>query len=151
MDIIHQVVISNTPNFKSNSMFIDIIKPIGAKKCFVCVDKFNASYAMSPVLQVFPPSEEFEVHCNAIQNSYRYDPVSQMVVRSNLLDTFLTKDVVMYGGQQIAMFNIINNKDNWLQIDINKLPSINFTFVNTLQLVPGQNPFYNLHLKFKFE
>jgi hypothetical protein len=151
MDIIHQVVISDTPSFKSNSLFVDIIKPLDAKKCFLSVEKFNANYAISPVavLNTFPPTEEFELHCDSVQNSYRYNTAAKMVVRSTLVDTYLTRDIVDYNQQKIASFNVINGKDTWLQIDINKLPCLTFSFVNNL--LPGENGFFNLHLKFKFE
>ncbi len=155
MDIIHQVVISETPNFSSNTMFMDILKPKDAKRCFMCVDKFNASYPINAiaVFNVFPPTEEFEVRCNAIQNSYRYDSVSKMVLRSDLLDSFVTRDILSLtlGGQtqNVAVFQVINSMNNWQEIDMNRLPQIKFTFVNNYNSAAGMFTF-NLHLKFKF-
>lgn len=141
MDNIYQVVISNTINFNSNTMFMDIIKPKDAKRCFICVDKFNASYGIPQEI-----AEMFEVHCNAIRNSYRYNAVSHSVVRSDLLDTFLTTSIIVDGGFHYANFNIINAKDSWMELDMNILPQIKFTFISS-----SNGAFiYNLHLKIKF-
>jgi hypothetical protein len=154
MDIIHQVVISNTPSFKGVTTFIDIMKPIDAKRAFICVNKFNASYPLQAVgPDTFPPTEEFEVRCDAIQNSYSYTAATGMVTRSDLLDTFVTKDISQFvlGGttEQVACFNISNNNDNWMEIDLNRLPQIKFTFVNNL-LANNQTFNFNLHLKVRF-
>jgi hypothetical protein len=153
MDIIHQVVISNTPSFKGVTTFIDIIKPKDAKRAFICVDKFNASYPLNEIaVNVFPPTEEFEVRCDAIQNSYSYSAATGMVTRSDLLDTFVTKDISQYvvlgTTQYIACFNIVNNKDNWMEFDMNRLPQLKFTFVNNLLANATYN--FNLHCRVRF-
>jgi len=143
MDTIHQVIISNTPSLSSVTAFFDVIKPKEAKQCFICVDKFNAQYLLNAG---YHPTEFFEVHCDAIQNSYRYNLSSQMVLRSDILDIFATKDIV----NDIACFTIINNKDNWLEIDINRLNNMKFTYVNNYNTASLFVFSYNLHLKLKF-
>jgi hypothetical protein len=144
MDIIHQVVLSNTPSFTSNSIFIDILKPKDAKRCFMCVDKFVASYTVTADI-----AEVFEVRCDAVQNSYRYSASTKMVTRSDFVDSFLVAPVPSPSGlSHVALFNVINNKDNWLELDMNRLPQIKFAFVNSL--APGAIPTFFLHLKFKF-
>jgi len=155
MDTIHHIVISNTPSFTSVSTFVDVIKPKDAKRCFMAVNKFNASYPLNQiaVANVFPPTEEFEVHCDAIQNSYRYNASSGIVARSDLLDTFVTKDIIpvtiLGQTEEIACFNIINLNENWMEIDMNRLPQLKFTFNNNL--LNGGVYTFNLHLKIKFE
>lgn len=141
MENIHQVVISNTPSFTSVNTFVDVIKPKNAKRAFICVDKFVANYQI-PQQNV----EIFEVHCDAIQNSYRYDALSNSITRSDLLDTFLTTTINGANVTYYANYNIINNKDNWLEIDMNRLPQLKFTFVSNCNGVY----LYNLHLKIKF-
>jgi hypothetical protein len=142
MDIIHQVVISNTLSFTSSTMFMDIIKPKEAMRAFICVDKFIASYVVAQDIV-----EIFELRCDAVQNSYRYNTASNSVTRSDVVDTFLTTKIVASGAFYYAIFDALNNNDNWLEIDINRLPQIKFSFVSK---ATGAFVF-NLHLKVKFK
>jgi hypothetical protein len=141
MDNIHQIVISNTPSFASVNTFVDIIKPLGAKHAFICVDKFVANYQIPQQY-----AEIIEIHCDAVQNSYRYNAASNNVTRSDLIDTFLTTTVNGAAGIYYASFNIINNKDNWMEIDINRLPQLKLTYVSNC----NGAYVYNLYLKIKF-
>ena len=155
MDTIHHVTISNTPSFSSVTLFIDALRPPAAKRCLMCVSKFNASYPINQiaVANVFPPTEQFEIKCDAVQNSYRYSSAQNMVLRNDVVDTFVTSNLVTLNfpnlpTEEIAVFNVINNMENWLEIDMNRLFNLRLNFVNTWNPVGGY--VFNLHLKFKF-
>lgn len=156
MDTIHQVLLTNTPSFSNLNLFFDILKPLEAKRCYICVTKFNSSYPIS-----FASSslinfncEEITILCDSVENSYCYNSSSNMVLRSNVIDTFLTSNISLVNNEHIAFFNTINTLENWYEISINRLPHISFTFLSNYDSVNANNyavPFiYNLHLKVKF-
>ena len=149
MDTIHQLVITDT-NFNIHTIFIDAIKPRGAKRCFICTDKFMGQYKMLAANDTF---DMVEVHCNALQNSYRYNTNSNAIIRNDVLDIFMTANAYIEAGNvnAVKIFNTVNNKDNWMEIDINTLPNLNISFVTSPVAIVNLSISYNLHLKIKFE
>ena len=126
MDIIHQVVLKGFPTIANNArtiIKIDIIKPKDANRCFLCVDKFLGTYPVASTEKI----DIFEIYCDAVQNSYLFNGVNDTTaLRSNLLDSFLTSTVVLdpVSGLTGAIFNSLNNKDNWLEIPIDRLNNL---------------------------
>ena len=156
MDTIHQVIITNSTSFISvKGIRVDILRPKEARRCFISVSKFNAIYPLLTSAGFNAPfTEEFSIYCDSIQNSYIFDQSSSMVIRSNLLDTYVTTHIssptVLGVLSHVACFNVINNLDNWMEIDISRLNSLSFSFGSTYLEQIGIDHYYNLHLRFKF-
>ena len=153
MDIIHHVSLSNFPTIANNvwtSIKVDIIKPREANRCFICVDKLVGAYPIASIEKL----DILEIFCDAVQNSYRYSGLNNnsTAVRSNLLDVFFTSTIVgpLSGGGNIyvATYNILNNKDNWLEIPIDRLNNLQISF-NSFTSNPA-GAILHLHLKVKF-
>jgi hypothetical protein len=147
METIHQIVISNPPDTsKPINIFVDVIKPKDATECFIALDKCVGVFDI-PDTQFFGM---IEIYSDSVQNSYKYDGKSgiNMALRSNFVDSFVTQQVIGAVGKNIATFNSINSKDNWLQVDINRLPNIQFSFL-TNSIAPTTATL-NLQLKIKF-
>lgn len=158
MDTIHQVVLSNFPSIEDDkwtSIMIDTIKPKDATRCFMCVDKFVGYYPIQDIKFDF-----IEIYCDAVQNSYRYQGDASstfMAVRNKIIDSFQTTDITdtvhAVDQQNVhtfrAHYNVINNRENWLEIPIDRLNSLKFSFRSGTN-APAESSF-NLHLKFKFQ
>ena len=157
MDRIHQLIITDTLSFDTiKNIQVDILRPKAARRCFVSISKFNTVYTI-PLLfgDTTPLNDEFSIYCDAIQDSYTYQRSSATVIRSSLWDTFISSDVkslsLLGTVTCVAIFNVINNQDTWMEIDISRLNSLAFTFKSSY--VGGgvlSDHVYNLHLRIKF-
>ena len=151
MDSIHQVALTNFPtiaNYIQTIVKVDIIKPREANRCFLCVDKLIGAYPIA-LTEKF---DMLEIFCDAVQNSYRYNGLNNnsTAIRANLLDTFVSQAVVGPIGANfyVATYNTLNNNDKWLEIPIDRLNNLQFSFTsNTTNPVASV---LHLHLKVKF-
>ena len=122
MEDIHHVIIVDNKNAGSYQQLVDLIRPIGATTCFVAIDKFQASIDLTNSTYT-KPTHNVCVFLNGIGNAYTNIADSPLLVRSTLLDTFLTdaNNLNLSDGITYAYYNVINNKEKWVQLPLNDL------------------------------
>lgn len=144
---------------------IDAFKPKDAQRCFICVEKFQASVDMA--FNYFQPSHNIVLSIQGAQNTYVNDPPSGIISRSTIVDTFLTATFAVmnagdHNGITYAVYNVINPRDRWIELPMSDLNSFRIqmsTASNQTNLidnisysaVSGNTFQFFLHLKVKFE
>lgn len=163
---IQSVVIVDNKNAGSYTKMIDLFKPKDATKCFVSVSKFEASVDLPDYYPYV--SHNVVLSLSGTQNSYSNDPSSGTIVRSQIIDSFLTttiktaKAVVLGPDILYAVYNVVNSVDNWIQISLSDLNSFRLSMKTASNLSdPNGNVQYSefsdnsfqffLHLRVKFE
>lgn len=142
---------------------IDAFKPKDAQRCFICIEKFQASVEMDAVYN--QPSHNIVLSIQGSQNSYVNDPPSGIISRSSIVDSFLTGTFVTIGlglaAVKYAIYNAMNPRDRWIEIPMSDLNSFQI-HMSTASNQNLFNPIYYsavngnmfqffLNLKVKFE
>jgi len=163
---IQSVVIIDNKSTGSYTKMIDLFKPKNATKCYVSVVKFEAS--------VDVPDEYIHATHNVVlfiagsQNSYSNDPSSGIIVRSQIVDSYLTSAFkvgkALLNGPDVryATYNVNNSMDNWIKVSLSDLNSFRIFFKtasnqsdlngNIQYSDVSDNSFqFFLHLRVKFE
>ena len=165
LDEIQSVVIIDNKNGGDYTKMIDVFKPKNATKCFISVMKFEASVDV-------PDDYIFATHNVVLfvagsQNAYSNDPSSGTIVRSQIIDSYLTstfkvgKALVAGPNVTYAAYNVSNSLDNWIKVSMSDLNSFRIFFKtasvqnvnNNIQYSDvSDNSFqFFLHLRVKFE
>ena len=165
----HNIIIIDNKNGGNYVKMVDCLRPKSATKCFVSIDKFQASILMDDGYVL--PSHNVILSINGVENSYVNNSESNIIVRSQIVDSFMTDKfttvpIVVLNGvvnvfEKYALYNCLNNKDNWLEINANDLNSFKIVMKSATTETDFQNPVqYNdipirfqffIHLKIKFE
>lgn len=161
---IQSVIIIDNKNAGNYTKMIDVFKPKEAKKCYISVSKFEASIDL-------PADYDYITH-NVIlsiqgsQNTYVNDPSSGIVVRSQIIDSFMTSNIktatILSTEFRFALYSAQNNIDNWVQVSMSDLNSFRIVFKTASNQIGGvgdiqysdvsNNTFqFFLHLRVKFE
>ena len=166
LDDVQYVCIIDNKNTGNYSKMIDAFKPKNAQRCFICVEKFQASVDMD--VGYNQPSHNIVLSIQGAQNSYVNDPPSGIVVRSTIVDSFMTNTfnttgvVGGYGGATYAIYNVVSCLERWIEIPLSDLNSFkiqmstasNQTDLNgriSYSAFSGNTFQFFLHLKVKFE
>ena len=165
---LHNIIIIDNKNGGNYVKMIDAFKPKQATKCFVTIDKFQASIDMEADYNL--PTHNVILSVNGVQNSYVNDSNSNIILRSQIVDSFMT-DIfrtvnTSFGGidtvYSYAIYNCLNNKENWLEINANDLNNFTIALKSassqsdlyhdiTYSEISGNSFQFFLHLKINFE
>ena len=163
---IQSIVIVDNKNAGSYIKMLDAFKPKDATKCYVSVIKFEASIDL-------PDNYPYATHnivlsLSGTNNTYSNDPSSGVIVRSQIIDSFMTsqfkigKALVMGPDVTYAIYNVSHNIDNWVQVSMSDLNTFRIsmkTASNQSDMVGNiqyseisDNSFqFFLHLRVRFE
>ena len=163
---IQSVVIVDNKNAGSYIKMVDAFKPKNATKCYVSVVKFEASVDLP---DGYPyATHNIVLYLSGAQNTYSNDPSSGVIVRSQMIDSFMTsqfkvgKTLVLGPDVTYAIYNVSHNIDNWVHVSMSDLNTFRIsmkTASNQSDMVGNiqysdvsDNSFqYFLHLRVKFE
>jgi hypothetical protein len=163
---IQQICIIDNQPFASYTEIIDAFKPKNAKRCFISVDKFHGSYKYGSLIKLRTNAfQNITLSINGIQNAYANDPLSKNIVRSNIVDVWMTNSFAEQTDGYYASYLFEATQPNWLEInmaDLNnfqlkfQIASTSSDFVNPVSFsLVGQNEFvdfqFYLRLKLRFE
>lgn len=162
---IHSVIIIDNKNAGNYTKMIDAFKPKGATKCYVTVSKFEASVDVPD--DYLYGTHNVVLSINGVENAYVNDSQSNIITRSQIIDTFLTSNFkiakAIVGGANVnyAIYSVINSHENWIQVNMNDLNN----FVINMKTASSQSDMINnitysqvsdnsfqffLHLRIKF-
>ena len=163
---IQSIVIIDNKNAGSYVKMVDAFKPKSATRCYVCVSKFEASVDL-PVDYPFA-THNIVLSLSGSQNSYSNDPASGVIVRSQIIDSFMSSQykivqpLVVGPPITYAIYNVTNNIENWVEVSMSDLNTFRISmktasnqsdmFGNIQYSDVSDNSFqYFLHLRVKFE
>lgn len=165
-DISYIAIVDNI-NTGAYIKMIDALKPKTATRCFIAVDKFQASVDLDANFS--HPAHNLALIIHGVQNAYTNDKnaAAQSIVRASIVDTFISNNfqnatesvngvVTLY-----AIYNLQNFQDRWFEISLSDLNALRLSFltasnngndVSVVFNVASQSRFqFNLLLKIKFE
>jgi hypothetical protein len=163
---IQNVVIIDNKNTGNYTKMIDLFKPKDATKCFISVAKFEASVDVED--DYIYATHNVVLFVAGTQSSYTNDPSSGVIVRSQIIDSFMTstfkvaKAIPAGANVTYAVYSQHNNQDNWIQVNMGDLNSFRIfmkTASNQSDMLGNiqysdvsDNSFqFFLHLRVKFE
>ena len=155
---IQSIVIVDNKSVSSYAKMIDSFKPKDAKKCLISVSKFEATYELPDNYAL--PSHNLALFISGSENTYTNQPSTNIVLRSQLVDTFMTSQIVAVGDDKFALYHTMNQTDHWIKIamsDLNdlrlffKTSSVLSDYVNNVSFSNVPQFAFFLHLRVKFE
>lgn len=163
---IQSVIIIDNKNLGNYTKMIDLFKPKDATKCYVSVAKFEASVDV-PDDYIYA-THNVVLYAVGTQSAYANDPASGVIVRSQIIDSFMTstfkigKAIPAGANVNYALYSQNNNMDNWVKINMGDLNSFKISMktasnqsdmLGNIQFSDvSDNSFqFFLHLRVKFE
>lgn len=155
---IHSIILADNKSVSSYQKIIDALRPKSATKAYIAVHKFEAMYDLPDNYAL--PCHNLVLSISGTESAYANDPVSNVVVRSQIVDAFMTSQIVSVGVDKFAVYTISNQTDDWVRLnmgDLNDLrlvfrsASILGDFINPVSFSPVPQFAFFLHLKVKFE
>ena len=155
---IQSIVIIDNKSVSSYQKIIDALKPMNATKAFISIQKFEAMYELADDYTL--PCHNLVLSISGTESAYINDPASNVVVRSQIIDSFMSSQIVSVGLEKFAIYNVGNPTENWVRFNIGDLNSFRLSFrsasvisdfISPVSFTPVPQFAFFLHLKVKFE
>ena len=126
---VQQIIIIDNNESGNYTKLIDNFKPRDAQRCFICVDKFHGSYKYGTLIQIRANAfHNISLSINGVQNSYSNDPASKTIVRSNIVDSWMTNLFSEQTSGYYATYLYESNQPTWLEIAMSDLNNFQLKF-----------------------
>jgi hypothetical protein len=155
---IHSIILMDNKSVSSYQKMIDALKPKNATKAYITVHKFEAMYELPDNYAL--PCHNLVLTISGTESAYANDPSSNVVIRSQVVDAFLTSQIVSIGAEKFAVYNVGNPTENWVRLNMGDLNDLRLVFRSASILSDFINPVsfasvpqfsFFLHLRVKFE
>ena len=150
------VTISDNKNNGNYAKMIDLIRTKDAQRAYICVNKFQAS--VPTIVNTLPNNVAISI--NGSHSSFSNEPNSNVVVSSQIVDSFVTNSFIPSGNSYMAFYNVENNNQNWVEINRSSLSNLKFSFqtcsnyvdlINNIRYVDLPSFGFTIQLKVKYE